>query len=588
MMPRGQGQSPVLAVIAVFALLVVIVNPLREIMTRDDGWAYARTVEHLLNSGQYRLDAWAAANMPVQIYLAAGMAKVFGYSLTLLRICTLSLFLAGSIAFYLLLREFEISRSASAAFTIVLMCSPLVVWLGFTFMTDVQFLGWVLLASWVYARGLQRHSRGMIFLGSLLAALATGTRQFGIALPLGLVLGWMVTPRRMRFAGGLIVSGTAAPVFVFLWQLWAARQHANFTQSVRLIEQSLHFSQSLLQIALQVVWRFGVVVEYAGLFLAALSPVLLVLLYRSNKACPQSGGTKSHWFRRPEPASYLFVWVGCLVAVHVFSMIQAHGGLANRFKAGLMPQIPWVIATVVLPDRIRYQLVLTAVTLASAATLSAYLFRPWILNLFWHGRNAGGCFLAGTATAFVALHLLYVQFQDTYMVVFLPFVLLAVAHVLQKQEAPAAWIRGIAGGAAILGFTFALWMRGDLNRQEALWRTAEGIYATRGVKLLELGGNLTWLTYHGAFDRWITELGPSIQHKDYAGRLYLFFYWINEKRNQAEYILYASENERPPVAIFENVGQVAYRDGLFRKRSVYVAKRRQEVLVDSNQARGPD
>jgi hypothetical protein len=74
---------------------VVIVDPLREFMSQDDGWAYARSVEHLLRTGEYRLDAWSAANMPVQIYLAAGLAEIFGYSLSLLRVSTLMLLVAG-------------------------------------------------------------------------------------------------------------------------------------------------------------------------------------------------------------------------------------------------------------------------------------------------------------------------------------------------------------------------------------------------------------------------------------------------------------------------------------------------------------
>jgi hypothetical protein len=67
----------------VFALVlfsIIVINPIREMVTMDDSWAYARTVQHLLATGRYQLDAWAAANMPVQIYLAVGLSKVFGYS----------------------------------------------------------------------------------------------------------------------------------------------------------------------------------------------------------------------------------------------------------------------------------------------------------------------------------------------------------------------------------------------------------------------------------------------------------------------------------------------------------------------------
>jgi hypothetical protein len=45
-------------------------------LSEDDSWAYARMVEHLLKTGKYELDARSAANMPVQIYLAAAASKV--------------------------------------------------------------------------------------------------------------------------------------------------------------------------------------------------------------------------------------------------------------------------------------------------------------------------------------------------------------------------------------------------------------------------------------------------------------------------------------------------------------------------------
>jgi 4-amino-4-deoxy-L-arabinose transferase-like glycosyltransferase len=158
-------QWPLLLMIVVFAAIILIVNPIREMLTVDDGWAYARTVEHLLQTGEYGLDAWGKANMPAQIYLAAGLARIFGYSLSL-RISTLLFFLLGALAFCQLLHESGSDRTAAAALTLPLMCSPFVLLLGFTFMTDVQFLGWLLIACWLYARGLRGGNAWMLFLGA--------------------------------------------------------------------------------------------------------------------------------------------------------------------------------------------------------------------------------------------------------------------------------------------------------------------------------------------------------------------------------------------------------------------------------------
>ena len=76
-------------------LATIVINPFREMLSEDDAWAYARTVQHLLATGKYQLDSWAAANMPVQIYLAAGLSEPIGYSLSLLRCTTLALLAIG-------------------------------------------------------------------------------------------------------------------------------------------------------------------------------------------------------------------------------------------------------------------------------------------------------------------------------------------------------------------------------------------------------------------------------------------------------------------------------------------------------------
>jgi hypothetical protein len=101
---------------------ILLINPFREMLSEDDSWAYARMVEHLLKTGKYELDAWSAANMPVQIYLAAAASKVAGYSLSILRGTTLTLFLVGVTSFYLLLREFRPRQSCRRAGHLCISC----------------------------------------------------------------------------------------------------------------------------------------------------------------------------------------------------------------------------------------------------------------------------------------------------------------------------------------------------------------------------------------------------------------------------------------------------------------------------------
>src|SRR5262249_18055642 len=133
------GLWPVMLLLLV---VIALINPIREAPARGDDWAYSLTVRHLFETGEYRLDNWAAANMPVQICWGALLSRVFGYSFTVLRLSTLSLLFVGMIAFYFLLRDFGSDDLQASLLMLAVFSSPLILFLGVTFQTDVQFLGW--------------------------------------------------------------------------------------------------------------------------------------------------------------------------------------------------------------------------------------------------------------------------------------------------------------------------------------------------------------------------------------------------------------------------------------------------------------
>ena len=184
--------TPLSFIAATLLLAAIIINPFREMFAQDDAWAYARMVQHLLATGRYGLDSFTAANMPVQIYIAAGLSKIFGYSPALLRFKTLALLVVALVSFYLLLRELGHARRMAGIITLALLASPFVLILGFAFMSDVQFLAWLVLALLLYVRGMRYQSAWSMFFGSLAAGCAIGTRQFGIALIAGLIIAWLL------------------------------------------------------------------------------------------------------------------------------------------------------------------------------------------------------------------------------------------------------------------------------------------------------------------------------------------------------------------------------------------------------------
>src|SRR5207248_2245477 len=80
----------------------------------------------------------------------------------------------------------------------VVVAGLLVLMLTFSFMSVIQFLGWLLLSLCLYVRGMRNKSARDMFLGSLVSACAIGTRQFGIVIIVGVVFSWLVSMRESR------------------------------------------------------------------------------------------------------------------------------------------------------------------------------------------------------------------------------------------------------------------------------------------------------------------------------------------------------------------------------------------------------
>src|SRR4051794_4010745 len=143
-----------------------------------------------MTTGDYRLDQWVAANMPAQAYWGDLFAQVLGYSFATLRLSTLVLAFFGLLACYGLARSCGLSHSAAGLLTLVLLVSPVLFRLSFTFMTDVPFLALLLLALYTYAQALRQHNVYWAVAGSLAAAATILIRQFGVVLPLAWGVCW--------------------------------------------------------------------------------------------------------------------------------------------------------------------------------------------------------------------------------------------------------------------------------------------------------------------------------------------------------------------------------------------------------------
>lgn len=174
---------------------ILIVNPIGEFPLNDD-WAFAQGVYNLVEKGQLILGDWPAITLVAQLFWGALFCKIFGLSLTVLRISTLISSFIGVMAFYGIARQITRNKEIAGLASLVLFFNPLYFSLSFTFMTNVHFLCSFLLAFWFLAKNIERPNLQFWALGTLFCVITTLIRQSGLAIPfIFMLLGWIQAKR---------------------------------------------------------------------------------------------------------------------------------------------------------------------------------------------------------------------------------------------------------------------------------------------------------------------------------------------------------------------------------------------------------
>src|SRR5437867_3195882 len=196
------------AILGLFAVGWLLVGPRANVPVIDD-WVYAWSVEHLLQTGRLQVLEFSAIYPIAQILWGALFARVAGFSFGVLRLSTLALAATGCAAAYATLRELGCRRSTSLLGAFALALDPVVFAMSFSFMTEVPFNAFSLLALYWYIRAIRRDERTALWIGGLFSIFAFLVRPIGIALPASVMpaLFWRKDWRRA-------VGWAAAPVTV--------------------------------------------------------------------------------------------------------------------------------------------------------------------------------------------------------------------------------------------------------------------------------------------------------------------------------------------------------------------------------------
>jgi len=530
--------------LAAFALTILFVNPLRETAV-DDDWAYALTVEQLLQTGSYRLHGSQVANMPFQAYWGGLFARVLGYSFASLRISTLALVFPGLIAFYFLAREHHLNPTQAGLAMLALCASPLVFRFSFSFNTEVPFLMCSIIALFLYTRAIKLESYPLMFLGSIAACVAILTRSFGSALPAGVFAVWALHKERRGKA--LFYSiGLILPVLGALWQ-WSAGILTPTWQQRHVLHRQGIFFANIETVLSNIVWRPAVTLHYLALF--SLPFVLLAALAFAPEI-------------RQQRSSKLQILLPAVCALYILGSVL-YGHFANQLP-WMLPYIDWEAT---LASMSRWQRAgLTLVTFAGATLYARILVLRYSTSHGWEMVGPHERLLDLYTFFLLAEHLIYHAFGDRYLMGFLPFVLIVVGRYLGSWLN--RWRTAMAMVCLAVLAISAVWTRGLMAAAEAAWMAAESI-RTAGVEPKHISGFWLWDRYHGADDDYMAEIGDSTV-LDSTADFWLRF--VPQRREQAQFLVVTSV--RPPGnEKWELIKEVPYTDSLFRQQHIYVVKR---------------
>lgn|GEM_PF-2402616 len=545
--------------IVLFVVVVVWVNPIREAPVLDD-WAYALTVRRLLETGEYKLHEFAGANLPFQVYWGALFARSLGYTHSSLRLSTLVLSFLGLVAFYCLAREHGLSPPTAGLLTLVMLSCPLIVRMSFSFMTNVSALALSIMSLFFYTRGLRSSSVVFMSLASLTAVAAILTRQFCAAIVPGVIVTAMLF-RDLRIPRWQVVLSLALPTMAAAWQLHAGMRDPNWG-AIHFTELQTRYLLDAGGLAGNILGRPTVILQYLVLFSLPLAPIALVhwiSLIRSKSPGPpgrsSEGGVTG--IRAPILVAggfVLYVATGVVFA-HVF-------GCADW----LISDLPWNFGSLVGFTALG-RWFLTFITVIGSGLYGWLLLSRYLPRENWARISPSQRLLDFVTLFFFVEILLFCTIGDLYLLVLLPFTLIALGRGLEPHLIRLG--KPVIVLSLIMLALSATWTRGLLAGQEASWEAA-GHLSRKGISSKEISGLWTWMMYH-RFDEFLREALEEAKpaQRDIHIRL---DGWLAKKREEARFHITPDRND-PPGERWRILEEASYRGALLGTRHIYVKER---------------
>lgn len=450
------------AILVAFLLLIVAVNPAHEFPQADD-WDYARTAQVFADTGILTRSQYSQATVLFHAFVGGLVVKTFGFSFTVLRLTTLALALGALLAFYALLRAFDIDRMHSALGVVTWMVGAEFVWLAFSFMTDIPALCWTLLALLFYVRAFSQHRARDALIASLFTALAFLVRQYALFLPLAFAPVVVLRMARNDWSRFLL-AGCAVPIAVILIYSLAPGQNSLTNWGT----QNVTFGMTLAQLVTPTRWgiyarRTVQSLLFIGFFLA---PLLLPTLLNASSEI-------NIWRKRSRVRQILVLASGAAMALVVITLALRGEWFPYFMRMGMRPYLAYVAGDQgALRAEILPQWVWMALTFCGF--VGGFLVVACVIERFGKPFRASALFILIFTAVLAIFTIFFGVWYERYLLPLMPGVILLVLTVSRHATRSLAFT---LAGILLLGVLAWALMRDYASWNEARWRVGRELLA---------------------------------------------------------------------------------------------------------------
>lgn len=445
--------------LAAFAVAVALSLPFTNVPVIDD-WAYAYSVDQLLQTGRFAILDYSCRYNLAQVAWGALFSLPVGMSFVALRLSTVALVILGLLAFHDLLRRRTGESSLALWATAVLAFNPIFFRLSLSFMTDVPLIALVGIAFWLFDRGVRTESRSLVVAAVVVTVAAYLVRELSLVACGALLLAALVSGRR-RSSLSSSASLIAVAVLGFGLEFWWIRAVQGTTPGLELRTEGLRHVLEVTPL----------------LYLRALLQILL-----TTAACvaPLSLATIGR-----DRAEWVVIGVGGLAVFAAAVLVGALPFGANEVLSplGLGMSRALIPGGAVIPAA--GEALRVVVALAAGGSLMIVLMELVSFGAHWWKNRepldaAWILFGIGAAGALLILWL----WQDRYDLVLLPSSLWLIA----LRACRVGWsARAVRLAVAALAIVSVLGTRDDFSLNRAAWQ-AEAALRGEGVAANEIDG----------------------------------------------------------------------------------------------------